>query len=83
VVRPADDATAVVRSLGSPPLGRFADDAQHFYAAVYEKAQHFAVAMATANGVQVAVDRDDDSEPDSAEGSEPVSEPDSEPDGRG
>ena len=53
LVRPSQDPTALVRSLGSPPLGRFADNAQHYYAAVYEKAQRFAVAMATANGVLV------------------------------
>jgi hypothetical protein len=51
VVRPVPDPTALVRSLGTPPLGKFADGAQHYYAAVYEKAQRFAVAMATANGV--------------------------------
>ena len=53
VVSPAKDPTALVRSLGSPPLGRFADNAQHYYAVVYEKAQRFAMAMATANGVLV------------------------------
>jgi hypothetical protein len=56
VVRPVADPTALVRSLGTPPLGKFADGAQHYYAAVYEKAQRFAVAMATANGVLLAED---------------------------
>lgn len=50
-VHPAPDPTALVRSLGPPPLGRFGDHAQHYYAAVYETAQRFAVAMAAANGV--------------------------------
>lgn len=59
VVRPVQDPTALVRSLGSPPLGRFADSAQHYYAAVYEKAQRFAIAMATANGV-LLLDGDED-----------------------
>ncbi len=62
VVSPAKDPTALVRSLGSPPLGRFADDAQHYYAVVYEKAQRFAIAMATANGVLV-VDAEDPASP--------------------
>lgn len=66
VVRPAQDPTALVRSLGSPPLGRFGDTAPHYYAAVYEKAQRFAVAMATANGVRI-VDPDDDGQDDLAD----------------
>ncbi len=59
-VHPAHDPTALVRSLGPPPLGRFAEGAQHYYAAVYEKAQRFAVAMAQANGVLLVVDDDGD-----------------------
>lgn len=59
LVRPAHDPSALVRSLGPPPLGKFADNAQHYYAAVYTKAQRFAVAMATANGVLVMEDDDD------------------------
>jgi hypothetical protein len=42
-----------VRSLGDPPLGKFASNAQHYYDAVYEKAQQFAVAVAAANGLLV------------------------------
>ncbi len=52
-IRPVEDPTALVRSLGPPPLGKFADNAQHYYAAVYDKAQHFAIALATASGVEV------------------------------
>jgi hypothetical protein len=64
-VRSTRDPTALVRSLGSPPIGRFADSAQHYYAPVYEKAQRFAIAMATANGVLlVGGDEDDDDEDD-------------------
>ncbi len=59
-VHPAHDPTALVRSLGPPPLGKFADGAEHYYAAVYEKAQRFAVAMAQANGVLLVVDDDGD-----------------------
>lgn len=59
-VRPAQNPTALVRSLGDPPLGKFGSNAQHYYQAVYEKAQRFAVAMATANGLHVIVDSEDD-----------------------
>jgi hypothetical protein len=61
-VRPTRDPSALVRSLGSPPIGRFASSAQHYYDAVYEKAQRFAIAMATANGV-LLVEGDDDGDP--------------------
>jgi hypothetical protein len=59
-VRPARNPTALVRSLGEPPLGKFSGNAQHYYEAVYEKAQRFAVAMATANGLRVIDDAEDD-----------------------
>jgi hypothetical protein len=59
-VRSTRDPTALVRSLGSPPIGRFADSAEHYYAPVYEKAQRFAIAMATANGVLLVDGGDDD-----------------------
>lgn len=59
-VRPANHPTAVVRSLGDPPLGKYATSAQHYYDAVYEKAQQFAVAIATANGLLVVDDSEDD-----------------------
>lgn len=59
-VRPANHPTAVVRSLGDPPLGKYATSAQHYYDAVYEKAQQFAVAIATANGLLVMDDNEDD-----------------------
>jgi hypothetical protein len=73
VVRPAQDPTALVRSLGSPPLGKFATSAQHYYAPVYEKAQQFAIAMATANGVLLS-DGDEDGEDDRGDdaGSDPA-----------
>ena len=58
-VRPAQNPTALVRSLGDPPLGKFASNAQHYYEAVYEKAQRFAMAMATANGLRVVDDSED------------------------
>lgn len=78
-VRPAQDPTALVRSLGSPPLGRFGDTAPHYYAAVYEKAQRFAVAMATANGVRIV---DPDAEADEP-GADPVAVGAGDADGQG
>lgn len=65
-VRPARHPTAVVRSLGDPPLGKFASSAQHYYDAVYEKAQQYAVAIATANGLLMADDNENDGPSDSA-----------------
>ena len=62
LVRPAQDPSALIRSLGPPPLGKFADNAQHYYAAVYTKAQRFSIAMATANGVLVMDDGEEDSD---------------------
>lgn len=52
-VRPAQNPTAVVRSLGDPPLGKFATNAHHYYEAVYDKAQQYAIAIAAANGLLV------------------------------
>ncbi|MCP4434666.1 MAG: hypothetical protein GY812_04095 [Actinomycetia bacterium] len=73
-IRPALHPDAVIRSLGEPPLGKYASTAHHYYEAVYEKAQHFAVAIATANGLLVVDETEDDS------GAEPRgnTEPDSE-----
>jgi len=56
-VRPADDPTALVRSLGSAPLGRHADAAALTFDVVYRKAAQLAVALAVANGV--LLDQDD------------------------
>ncbi len=55
----------MVRSLGDPPLGKYATNAQHYYDAVYEKAQQFAVAIATANGLLVVDDAESDDADDS------------------
>jgi hypothetical protein len=64
-VRLPQSPTALVRSLGPPPLGRFSDNAEHYYDAVYDKAQRFALAMAMANGLLV----EDGTEHDHASGS--------------
>lgn len=66
-VRPAHHPTAVVRSLGDPPLGKYASNAPHYYDAVYQKAQHFAVAIAKANSLRV-LDESEDSGADESDG---------------
>src|SRR5229473_1255443 len=48
-VRPSDKPTALVRSLGQPPLPGQNRAAGHYFDAVYLKAAHFATALATAN----------------------------------
>jgi hypothetical protein len=50
-VRPADNPSAVVRSLGSPPLTGHETIAEHYFAAVYEKAAKSASALAAASGL--------------------------------
>jgi len=58
-VRPSDKPTALVRSLGQPPLPGQNRAAGHYFDAVYLKAAHFATALATANGL-IEVDNDFD-----------------------
>ena len=43
---PADDPTAVVASLGPPPLGVHSGSAAHYLEAMYQKAAGVAVALA-------------------------------------
>jgi hypothetical protein len=43
---PADDPTAVVASLGAPPLGVHSGSATHYLQAMYQKAAGVAVALA-------------------------------------
>ena len=45
-VRPATDPTAVLRSLGDPPLPGQGQVAEHYLAAVIERAAGFATALA-------------------------------------
>jgi hypothetical protein len=45
-IRPADDPTAVLRSLGDPPLERQGAVAEHYLAAVLERASGLATALA-------------------------------------
>jgi hypothetical protein len=50
-ITPASDPTAVVRSLGSPPLPGQAAVAEHYLAAVAERAAGLATALAAAGGL--------------------------------
>jgi hypothetical protein len=45
-ITPADDPTAVVASLGPPPLGVHSGSAAHYLEAMYQKAAGVAVALA-------------------------------------
>ena len=58
-VRPSDSPTALVRSLGQPPLPGQNRAAGHYFDAVYLKAAHFATALATANDLIDADEADD------------------------
>ena len=50
-IRPPEDPTALVRSLGPPPLPGWERVAEHYFAAVYEKSTNLAVALAAASGL--------------------------------
>lgn len=50
-VRITDDPAAVPRSLGLPPLPGHDDIAEHYFAAVYERAVTLAGALAAAGGM--------------------------------
>ena len=51
LVRSPDDPAAMVRSLGPPPLPGRETIAEHYFAAVYDKAARRAVALAAASGL--------------------------------
>ena len=59
LIRPADDPTAMIRSLGPPPLPGRETIAEHYFAAVYDKAATLAVALAAASGLLAPDDPDD------------------------
>jgi hypothetical protein len=56
LIRVADDPTAMVRSLGRPPLPGAETIAEHYFAAVYERAAGLAGALAAASDL---LDTDD------------------------
>ena len=51
LVRPAVDPTAMIRSLGAPPLHGRESNAEALYTVIYSKAAALATALAAANGV--------------------------------
>jgi hypothetical protein len=69
-VRPAEDPTALVRSLGPAPLGRQAPAAALTFDVVYRKAAQLAIAAAVSNGVLIDEEGGDpEAEPGDEDGS--------------
>jgi hypothetical protein len=58
-ITPAADPTAVLRSLGDPPLPGQGAVAQHYLAAVVERAAGLAAALAAAAGLLGSATNDD------------------------
>ena len=50
-IRPVPDPGAMVRSLGPPPLFGGGGNAEHYFAAVYDRAAMLAGALAAASGL--------------------------------
>jgi hypothetical protein len=50
-IRPVPDPGAMVRSLGPPPLFGGGGNAEHYFAAVYDRASMLAGALAAASGL--------------------------------
>lgn len=59
-IAPATDPTAVLRSLGEPPLQGQGVVAEHYLAAVVEQAAGLATALAAAGGLLAQPETDDD-----------------------
>lgn len=51
LIRPSEDPTAMIRSLGPPPLPGRETVSEHYFAAVYDKAASLAIALAAASGL--------------------------------
>jgi hypothetical protein len=58
-IRPSDDPTAMIRSLGPPPLPSRETVAEHYFTAVYDKAASLALALAAASGLLDTSDTED------------------------
>jgi hypothetical protein len=63
-IAPADDPTAVVSSLGPPPLGVHSGSAAHYLEAMYQKAAGVAVALAASADLLELPDADADGDAD-------------------
>jgi hypothetical protein len=61
-ILPSEDPTAMIRSLGPPPLGVLAGPGEHYLGAAYDKAAGVAVALAAA-GDLLDIDELDRSDP--------------------
>jgi hypothetical protein len=59
LIGPSDDPTAMIRSLGPPPLPGRETVAEHYFVAVYEKAAALAIALAAASGLLDTAEADD------------------------
>jgi len=57
-IRPAADPTALLRSLGDPPLHGQGMQAEHYLAAVIERAAGLATALAASSGLLAPPDED-------------------------
>jgi hypothetical protein len=62
LIRPSDDPTAMIRSLGPPPLPSRETVAEHYFVAVYEKATALATALAAASDLLDAEEEADEDE---------------------
>lgn len=63
-IRPVPDPGAMVRSLGPPPLFGGGGNAEHYFAAVYDRAAMLAGALAAASGLlDLSADTDETGEP--------------------
>jgi hypothetical protein len=51
LIRPSEDPTAMIRSLGPPPLPGRETVSEHYFAAVYDKAASLAIALAAASSL--------------------------------
>jgi hypothetical protein len=60
LIRMSDEPTAMIRSLGPPPLPSRETVAEHYFTAVYDKAASLAVALAAASGLLDTSDTDDE-----------------------
>jgi hypothetical protein len=59
-IRPASDPTALIRSLGNPPLRGQSNVAEHYLIAVVERAADVATALAASAGLLAEGDEDDE-----------------------
>ncbi|HEV3225421.1 MAG TPA: hypothetical protein VGZ52_01255 [Acidimicrobiales bacterium] len=61
LIRPAPDPTALIDSLGTPPLRGHGSTAEHYVAAVVERAAALATALAASAGLLAPPEEDGDS----------------------